>query len=89
MIVVLSTTSAYFYLEWYFDDQLRGLYIATSLVFITSMVSADLFNQIFAISILTIIQCFVTDEETFEVIPFDIIYILVKPKITNRFNSLF
>ena len=68
LIVVLSTISAYFYLDHYFEDQLRGLHVVTSLIFLISMVSAELFNQIFAIAISTILQCYVTDEETFEVI---------------------
>lgn len=66
LIVVLSTISAYFYLDHYFEDQLRGLHVVTSLIFLISMVSAELFNQIFAIAISTILQCYVTDEETFE-----------------------
>ena len=68
LIVVLSTVGAYLYLEYYYEDQLRGLHIVTAIVFLISLMAAEMFNQIFAISISTILQCFVTDEETFEVI---------------------
>ncbi len=67
LIVVSSTIGAYFYLDRYYDDKLRGLHTVTSLVFFTSFISAELFNQIFAAAISTIIQCFVTDKELSEV----------------------
>ena len=67
LIVVTSTVAAYFYLDYYYEDQLRGLHTVTCLVFLTSLISAELFNQIFSMAISTILQCFVTDEETFEV----------------------
>lgn len=67
LIVVVSTVGAYLYLDHYYEDQLRGLHIITSVVFLLSLISAEMFNQVFAISISTILQCFVMDEETCEV----------------------
>jgi hypothetical protein len=66
-IVATSTVSAYFYLEHYFDDVLRGLHVVSILIFFLSSFSASLFSEVFAVSISTILQCFVTDEENFEV----------------------
>lgn len=66
-IVLASTISAYFYMEHYNDADLNGLAMPTILVFIVAYGAADMFNEVFGMAISTILQCFVTDEENFQV----------------------
>eukprot|EP00555_Chaetoceros_dichaeta_P012247 CAMPEP_0198265170 /NCGR_PEP_ID=MMETSP1447-20131203/20682_1 /TAXON_ID=420782 /ORGANISM="Chaetoceros dichaeta, Strain CCMP1751" /LENGTH=89 /DNA_ID=CAMNT_0043954495 /DNA_START=1 /DNA_END=270 /DNA_ORIENTATION=- len=49
-----------------FAEDLNGLYIATTLTFLASYATAEMFNEVFGMSISTILQCFVTDEEMHE-----------------------
>ena len=66
-IVLSSTIGAYLYMDKMFANDLNGLYIATILTFFTSYATAEMFNEVFGMSISTILQCFVTDEEMYEV----------------------
>ena len=66
-IVVTSTLSGYLYMEYYYADELNGLYVVTLSVFVSSYATAGMFNEVFGMAISTILQCFVTDEELFEV----------------------
>lgn len=64
-IVAGAGTGAYFYLDYYYSDQLHGLWVPIVLVCIVSYAAADMFNEVFGMSISTILQCFVADEEMF------------------------
>ena len=75
-IVLSSTIGAYLYMDQYFAEDLNGLYIATTLTFLTSYATAAMFNEVFGMSISTILQCFVTDEEMHEVSLHKIVSIL-------------
>jgi len=66
-IVTASTLLGYIYLDYYYDKELHGLYMMTTLIFLASMATAEMFNQVFCMTISTILQCFVTDENMFEV----------------------
>ena len=66
-IVVTSTLSGYLYMDYYYADQLNGLYVVTIAIFVTSLLTSGMFNEVFGMAISTILQCFVTDEELFEV----------------------
>ena len=66
-IVLASTIGAYFYMQYYYGDDLNGLAMPTALVFLVAYCAADMFNEVFGMAISTILQCFITDEEMFEV----------------------
>lgn len=66
-IVVISTSSAYIYLDEKMSDELNGLWLPTVLVSIISFCVAQMFSEVFGMTISTILQCFITDEELFEV----------------------
>lgn len=66
-IVTASTVLGYVYLEYYYDNEIHGLYFVTVLMFLTSLATAEMFNQVFSMTISTILQCFVYDETMFEV----------------------
>jgi hypothetical protein len=66
-IIVTSTLSGYLYMDYYYADQLNGLSVVTITIFISSYATAGMFNEVFGMAISTILQCFVTDEELFEV----------------------
>ena len=66
-IVTASTLLGYIYLEYYYDEDLKGLYFITILMFATSLATAEMFNQVFAMTIATILHCFVSDERMYEV----------------------
>lgn len=59
-----------------FADDLNGLYVATTLTFLASYATAEMFNEVFGMSISTILQCFVTDEEMHEVSSHQILSIM-------------
>ena len=66
-IVVASTIGAYLYLDHYYSDYLNGLYMPTVFVFLASFATAEIFNEVFGMAIMTILQCFLTDEEIYPV----------------------
>lgn len=66
-IVTISTLLGYMYLEYYYNEELKGLYFVTILIFLTSLVTTAMFNQVFSMTIATILQCFISDEKMFEV----------------------
>ncbi|KAL7467429.1 hypothetical protein ACHAXS_007672 [Conticribra weissflogii] len=65
-ITVASTVAGYFYLERNFEDKLNFLMVPTSLIAVTAYAASEMFNEVFGMSISTILQCFVADEEMFE-----------------------
>ncbi len=65
-ITVASTVLGYYYLEMHFGDQLISLMGPTLLIAICSYAVSEMFDEVFGMAISTILQCFVADEEMFE-----------------------
>jgi hypothetical protein len=65
-ISILTTTMGYYYLVEYVDIDLHSYGGPVLTIFILSYFVADMFMDVFDISILTILHCFVADEEMFD-----------------------
>ena len=66
-IVVVTTSCAYIYLDKNMSDVLNGLWLPTVLIALISFCISQMFSEIFGMTISTILQCFITDEELLEV----------------------
>eukprot|EP00520_Triparma_pacifica_P009555 CAMPEP_0118643798 /NCGR_PEP_ID=MMETSP0785-20121206/6584_1 /TAXON_ID=91992 /ORGANISM="Bolidomonas pacifica, Strain CCMP 1866" /LENGTH=738 /DNA_ID=CAMNT_0006535487 /DNA_START=75 /DNA_END=2291 /DNA_ORIENTATION=- len=66
-IMTATTLLAYMAMEKQLEGQVNYLWIPTLLVCFISYFTAEMFNEVFGMAISTILQCFVADEEMFEV----------------------
>mmetsp|Transcript_17234 Transcript_17234/g.36441 ORF Transcript_17234/g.36441 Transcript_17234/m.36441 type:complete len:724 (+) Transcript_17234:658-2829(+) len=65
-ITVASTVPGYLYLEKNYGNELNFVMVPTLLIAVTAYAASEMFNEVFGMSISTILQCFVADEEMFE-----------------------
>jgi choline transporter-like protein 2/4/5 len=66
-IMIATTLLAYMFIEQNMDGDVNYIWIPTILVCFISYFTAEMFNEVFGMAISTILQCFVADEEMFEV----------------------
>mmetsp|Transcript_9926 Transcript_9926/g.14760 ORF Transcript_9926/g.14760 Transcript_9926/m.14760 type:complete len:681 (-) Transcript_9926:285-2327(-) len=65
-IVTIATGCAYVYLDENYSDQLNGLWLPTLLIAAISYCTAEMFSEVIGMTVSTILQCFITDEEMFQ-----------------------
>lgn len=65
-ITVASTVAGYYYLEMHFGDELNFLMVPTLLIGLVAYAVSEMFDEVFGMSISTLLQCFIADEEMFD-----------------------
>lgn len=65
-VVTIATGCAYVYLDENFSDELNGLWLPTLLTSAISYCTAEMFSEVIGMTVSTILQCFITDEEMFQ-----------------------
>jgi len=64
-IVSIATAGSFFLIEEIYGDEINGLFLPVLFVFILSYYTADMFLDIYEIAMMTVLQCFIADEEMF------------------------
>ena len=65
-ITVAATFIGYYYMDSNMGDVLNSMWLPLLLIILFAYVTAEMFNEVFGMAIWTILQCFVADEEMFE-----------------------
>eukprot|EP00640_Fibrocapsa_japonica_P000844 CAMPEP_0113952300 /NCGR_PEP_ID=MMETSP1339-20121228/90330_1 /TAXON_ID=94617 /ORGANISM="Fibrocapsa japonica" /LENGTH=739 /DNA_ID=CAMNT_0000960877 /DNA_START=109 /DNA_END=2330 /DNA_ORIENTATION=+ /assembly_acc=CAM_ASM_000762 len=66
VIVGVSGAVAYFVMDSYLEEELNSLIVPTIFVMVLAWYISTKFAEIFGMAILTILQCFIADEEMFD-----------------------
>lgn len=62
-VVSVATAGSFYIMDTQFEDKVNGLLLPTLFVFLLSYFTAELFMDIYTLAMLTMLQCFIADEE--------------------------